>query len=391
MANVISKGLFRSWRRSLVIAAMSALTFLSTGSSLHAQAPADPKGVAKGFFDKGAAEYNLGHFAESIRNFEQAYALDPAPILIFNIAQCHRQNGENERALFFYRRYLEQAPKNAANRSDVERRVKDIEEVLAQQTAIKRKPPTEVEKQGGAAGVTSSVDATSASGGARPATSPPPVVPATTSVAVPAVTPAVDAANPPAPTSVVMSPAASNDGDSTNHPFVVGADVGLAFPQFHGQSLDQPGLFVARVFGAYAVLRGPLTIDVGASLSFGRLPYKDTLNVDHSSSLTGLLATGGLSYDVAPGFSLTGELAAGVMWWSGIGEDNPFTADGSASSGAIPMPTFRIAAGLRYRISDGLFVYFLPAFSVSKTTSGLQDSISSLTRIDLPVGLGYRF
>src|SRR6516165_5979940 len=100
------------------------------------------KKAAKPHYDKGASEYNLGHFAEAISEFEKAYEQDPAPILLFNIAQAHRQSGNNERAAFFYRRYLEQDP-NSDNRADVEKRIKDLELVIQQQNDVKRRPPTE--------------------------------------------------------------------------------------------------------------------------------------------------------------------------------------------------------------------------------------------------------
>ena len=45
--------------------------------------------------------------------------------------------------MFFYRRYLEQAPK-AANREDVERRIKDLQASVQQEAEAKQKPPTDV-------------------------------------------------------------------------------------------------------------------------------------------------------------------------------------------------------------------------------------------------------
>src|SRR5262245_4657237 len=103
----------------------------------------EDKKAARPHYEKGAVEYNLGHFAEAIAEFEKAYQLDRAPVLLFNIAQAHRQSGNNERAAFFYRRYLEQAP-TAANRPEVEKRIKDLDEAMKQQNDIKRRPPTEV-------------------------------------------------------------------------------------------------------------------------------------------------------------------------------------------------------------------------------------------------------
>lgn len=98
---------------------------------------------AKPFYDRGIVEYNLGHFAEAIVQFEKAYEQDRAPILLFNIAQAHRQSGNPERALFFYRRYLEGDP-SAANRADVEKRMAELDEMVRRQAENKQRPPTEV-------------------------------------------------------------------------------------------------------------------------------------------------------------------------------------------------------------------------------------------------------
>jgi tetratricopeptide (TPR) repeat protein len=111
----------------------------------RAPAAGTDKEAAKQHFDRGVKHYNLGHFADAITEFEQAYDIEAAPILLFNIAQSHRQTGNKERALFFYRRYLEQAP-NAANRGEVDKRMKDLEESMREEKELKQKPPPGVER-----------------------------------------------------------------------------------------------------------------------------------------------------------------------------------------------------------------------------------------------------
>jgi len=106
-------------------------------------ARAEPAKTARQYGAEAEAEYNLGHFAESIPLYEKAYKLKPAPILLFNLGQCHRHLGNNERALFFYRRYLDAAP-DAEDREDVEKRVADLERAIAEQAAIKNRPPPDV-------------------------------------------------------------------------------------------------------------------------------------------------------------------------------------------------------------------------------------------------------
>jgi len=125
-------------RRGLSLAALLVCVAVVGPRSAHAdQASARP------FYDRGITEYNLGHFAEAIVQFEKAYEEDHAPILLFNIAQAQRQSGNAERALFFYRRYLEGDP-NAANRADVEKRMAELAEVAKAQAEAKARPPTAV-------------------------------------------------------------------------------------------------------------------------------------------------------------------------------------------------------------------------------------------------------
>ncbi len=128
----------------LAVRRAAAASFLFLFMTLAAAAAhADGAADAKEHFNRGVKLYNLGHFQEAIPEFEKAYDADPAPILLFNIAQSHRQNGNKERALFFYRRYLEQEP-NANKRADVEQRMKELAQSLEQENEQKQKPPTEV-------------------------------------------------------------------------------------------------------------------------------------------------------------------------------------------------------------------------------------------------------
>ncbi|WP_164008942.1 tetratricopeptide repeat protein [Pyxidicoccus trucidator] len=70
----------------------------------------DPKAAARVLFDSAQREYDLGNFEVALGGYSEAYRLMPAPALLFNIGQCHRQLGQYERAAFFYRRYLALEP-----------------------------------------------------------------------------------------------------------------------------------------------------------------------------------------------------------------------------------------------------------------------------------------
>jgi tetratricopeptide (TPR) repeat protein len=91
------------------------------------QAAQDPKVQARKLFDEATEHYKLGRFAVALEGYEQAYALFKAPAFLFNIAQCHFQLGNWDRAAFFFEGYLREQP-NAANRALVEDLIRDARE-----------------------------------------------------------------------------------------------------------------------------------------------------------------------------------------------------------------------------------------------------------------------
>ncbi len=347
------------------------------------------KRAAKPHYEKGASEYNLGHFAEAISEFEKAYEQDPAPILLFNIAQAHRQSGNNERAAFFYRRYLEQEP-SADNRADVEKRIKDLEAVIQQQNDVKRRPPTEVTDQDHQGTAPPSAPP-------GPITAPPPAAPTSSqpvatnvgSSLPPPITPGSPRTDGPVAATVMGTVPEAE----TAHPVHLWVSVGPAFPSFSGRDLQEPTMLSLRLGANYAIdLHGAGVIDVGISGSYAPFQYRtiDAANENRSAGFWGLLADGDYRFRIAPGFDLLGEVGAGVVWWSGIGANNPFTTDGVAATGAVPMPSLLLGLGAVYHLLPNLSVFFEPTFLLSKTTGdGLTSAISSVSRFDLAFGVGY--
>ena len=95
----------------------------------------------KEIVEKAVTEYSVGHFAEASALFEEAYELDPAPILLFNVAQSQRRLGNSERALLFYRRYLEGAPADAPERAEAANHIRELDAALREQAVAKAPPP----------------------------------------------------------------------------------------------------------------------------------------------------------------------------------------------------------------------------------------------------------
>jgi tetratricopeptide (TPR) repeat protein len=72
-------------------------------------------------------EYNLGHYQEAARAYEQAYRLVQDPSFLFNIGQSHRLAGDPDSALAAYRAYLREAAADAPKRELARRRVDELE------------------------------------------------------------------------------------------------------------------------------------------------------------------------------------------------------------------------------------------------------------------------
>jgi tetratricopeptide (TPR) repeat protein len=94
--------------------------------SQPAHAQGDPKVVARAHFKRAEAAFNLGKFEEALASYQAAYEAKALPGFLFNIAQCHRNLGNHERALFFYRRYLALDPQTP-NRAVVEELIAETE------------------------------------------------------------------------------------------------------------------------------------------------------------------------------------------------------------------------------------------------------------------------
>jgi hypothetical protein len=113
----------RSLWRSLVAGAVALC--LSWGPARAAPTAGD-EAKARNHYQEAMTAYDLGRFDQAIESFTRAHQLDPAPILLFNIAQSYRKKGDREQALSFYRRYLETHPE-PATRARVDAHIQELE------------------------------------------------------------------------------------------------------------------------------------------------------------------------------------------------------------------------------------------------------------------------
>src|SRR4051794_26856099 len=101
--------------------------------------------AARAHFNRGGRNYGRGRFDDPGVEYGKRYDIEAAPVLLGNTAQSYPQREKKDRALFFYRRYLEQKP-DAANRPEVEKRIKDLQASLESETKDQPKPAAEPDK-----------------------------------------------------------------------------------------------------------------------------------------------------------------------------------------------------------------------------------------------------
>jgi tetratricopeptide (TPR) repeat protein len=115
-----------------------AMVLLLTEGAMAAAAPKRPaptydpakEKIARGHFDRAEKAFNLRKFDDALAAYQAAYEALPLPAFLFNIAQCHRNLGNREQAVFFYERYLSLAP-DAPNRQVVEDLIAEQKQQLA--------------------------------------------------------------------------------------------------------------------------------------------------------------------------------------------------------------------------------------------------------------------
>jgi hypothetical protein len=98
--------------------------------------------LARAHFERAEKAFNLGLFHDALSGYHAAYEALPLPAFLFNIAQCHRNAGDSEQAVFFYQRYLSLEPE-ASNRAVVEELIAEQRHKLADARAAAGASPSD--------------------------------------------------------------------------------------------------------------------------------------------------------------------------------------------------------------------------------------------------------
>lgn len=128
-----------TWDLVAAVAILSILTSLTpTGLVRAADDPAAAE--AKKHYEEGTKAFNLGEYPRAITEFKATYNAKPDPLLLYNIAQSYRLEGDLGQALFFYKSFLRNMP-TAPNRKEVDGRIKTLEKQIADQKVDQKKEP----------------------------------------------------------------------------------------------------------------------------------------------------------------------------------------------------------------------------------------------------------
>jgi hypothetical protein len=105
--------------------------------------------AAKAAFNESNALYKAGKLVEAIAKLEESYRLSRNAILLANIARIYDKIGQKDKVLFYYRKFLKEAPENAPLRDQATKRVGELEQEIVVETPVEPDPePTPVKLVG---------------------------------------------------------------------------------------------------------------------------------------------------------------------------------------------------------------------------------------------------
>ncbi len=342
---------------------------------------AEPR-TADEWYKEGENQYNLGDFDQAADAFKKGFELETVeakkPAYLYNVAQAYRQANKCRDAVFFYKRFLSlkdtdtAKPLKPEKRTEIEQLIVGLEDCVKKQDDMKSRPPDTTAKPDGD---DHKVDTTAKPDGTKP--------------------------------DGTKRVAGGGDGDGEDGedggirkgttvggpPKLISARVlaGISKVGLGGPTV--PLEFTATVIAGYPItINDKLRLDVGAAFTFTPVQYDNAVSggKDNASFVEALADVAG-TYTVAPKIGIRADLGLGVLLFNGINAGNPFTMDEAGTTGALAMFAVRAGISADYEITPNLIVTAAPiAFSYSPAKAGLSSDISSITRFDLMLGLGYR-
>jgi tetratricopeptide (TPR) repeat protein len=82
--------------------------------------------MAKEHYKLGLDAYKNAKYPEAIKELKKAYLLKRLPALLLNIGATYRKMGDIDNAVYYYKKYLTEAP-DAKDRGDVEKTLAELD------------------------------------------------------------------------------------------------------------------------------------------------------------------------------------------------------------------------------------------------------------------------
>src|ERR1700749_893608 len=106
--------------------ALSLVVLVNVLCATRAQAKPTINELAKAHFELGRAQYKHGDYEGALREFDELFKLQQAPLLLYNAGLAARKAGHDPIALRRFEDYLKHAPDDAAERAEVQRYVDEL-------------------------------------------------------------------------------------------------------------------------------------------------------------------------------------------------------------------------------------------------------------------------
>lgn len=113
-------------------------------TSFAADVSPQDRNAAIELFQESRKAYQAGRFEEAANLLRRAYALDPAPTLLYNLARALESGGDIDGAADAYRRYIDADP-TAKDRAAIERRIANLEAQIRERDELRNR--LEAERQ----------------------------------------------------------------------------------------------------------------------------------------------------------------------------------------------------------------------------------------------------
>lgn len=108
-----------------------------TKEAAKPSSPSPARARATELYKKSADAYLHGDFAQAIALLDEAYALDPQPVLIYNKARAHEGLGHLDEAIDLYEKYLAQEP-SSSDRGAIEQRLVTLRHQRDERSALEK-------------------------------------------------------------------------------------------------------------------------------------------------------------------------------------------------------------------------------------------------------------